>query len=100
MQNLKYVLFCPLLFNLCPFISNIICESYLNLTAASSHYKDNWICDETWFRLLNTHYPHLKYTFNFTREGLNRALSASAKAGQFTGPNERLNARTLVIRGE
>jgi hypothetical protein len=33
--------------------SNIICDSYLNLTAASSHYQDNWICDETWFRLLN-----------------------------------------------
>ena len=68
--------------------SNIICESYLNLTAASSHYQDNWICDETWFRLLNALYPHSKYTFKFTREGLNRALSASAKAGQFTGPNE------------
>jgi hypothetical protein len=66
--------------------SNIICDSYLNLTAVSSHYQDNWICDETWFRLLNAHYPHLKNTFNFTREGLNRALSA--KAGSFTGPNE------------
>jgi hypothetical protein len=87
--------------------SNITCVSYLNLTAASSHYQDNWIiCDETWFsRLLNVHYPHLKNTFNFTREGLNRALSA--KAGPFTGPNDsasswqnsRLNARTLVIRG-
>jgi hypothetical protein len=66
--------------------SNIICDSYLNLTAASSLYQDNWICDETWFRLLNAHYPHLKNTFNFTREGLNRALSA--KAGPFTGPNE------------
>ena len=49
-------------------------------------YQDNWICDETWFRLLNAHYPHLKNTFNFTREGLNRALSA--KAGPFIGPNE------------
>jgi hypothetical protein len=66
--------------------SNIICDSYLNLTAASSQYQDNWICDETWFRLLNAHYPHLKNAFNFTREGLNRALSA--KAGPFTGPNE------------
>jgi hypothetical protein len=33
--------------------SNIICDSYLNLTDASSHYQDNWICDETWFRLFN-----------------------------------------------
>jgi hypothetical protein len=66
--------------------SNIICDSYLNLTAASSQYQDNWICGETWFRLINAHYPHLKNTFNFTREGLNRALSA--KAGPFTDPNE------------
>jgi hypothetical protein len=66
--------------------SNIICDSYLTLTAASSHYRDNWICDETLFRLLNAHYLHLKKAFNFTREGLNCALSA--KAGLFTGPNE------------
>jgi hypothetical protein len=36
--------------------------------------------------MLNAHYPHLKNTFNFTREGLNRALSA--KAGPFTGSIE------------
>jgi hypothetical protein len=64
----------------------LISNSYLNLTAASSLYQDNWICDETWFRLLNAHYPHLKNTFNFTRGGLIHALSA--KAGPFTGPNE------------
>jgi hypothetical protein len=64
----------------------IISDSYLNLTAASSQYQDNWICYETWFRLLNSHYQHLKNTFNFTRVGLNRALSV--KAGPFTGPNE------------
>ena len=51
---------------------SIISDSYLNLTAASSQYQDNWICDETWFRLLNAHYPHMKNTFNFTRMGLNR----------------------------
>ncbi len=47
--------------------------------------SQNWICDETLFRLLNAHYPHLKKAFNFTREGLNRTLSA--KAGPITGPN-------------
>ena len=36
--------------------------------------------------MINAHCPHLKNTFNFTREGLNRALSA--KAGPFTDPNE------------
>jgi hypothetical protein len=65
----------------------LISDSYLNLTAASSHYQDKWICDETCFRLLNAHYyPHLKNAFNFTRVGLIRALSA--KAGPFHDPNE------------
>jgi hypothetical protein len=62
------------------------CDSYLNLTAASSHYQDNWIYYETCFRLLNAHYPRLKNTFNLTREGLNRAFSA--KAGPFTSHNQ------------
>jgi hypothetical protein len=64
----------------------LISNSYLSLTAASSHYQDNWICDETLFRLLNAHYPYLKKTFTFTRMGLTHALSA--KAGPFTEPNE------------
>ena len=85
---------------------SIISDSYLNLTAASSQYQDNWICDETWFRLLNAHYPHMKNTFNFTRVGLNRALSV--KAGPSTGQmnstsswqNSELNVHTLVRGGE
>jgi hypothetical protein len=64
----------------------LICDSYLSLTAACSQYQDNWICDETCFRLLNAHYPRLKNTFKFTREGLNHALSA--KAGPFHGHNQ------------
>ena len=63
----------------------IICDSNLS-DCCQLTVPGHWICDETWFRLLNAHYPHLKNTFNFTREGLNRALSA--KAGPFTGPNE------------
>ncbi len=39
--------------------------------------------NETIFRPLNSHYPQSKKTFNFTQEGLNRALSA--KAGPCTG---------------
>ena len=48
--------------------------------------SQNWKYDETLFRLLNAHYPHLKKAFNFNREGLNRTLSSMA--GPFTGPNE------------
>jgi hypothetical protein len=36
------------------------------------------MCDKTIFRILNSHYPHLKNAFNFTRSGLNRVLSVKA----------------------
>jgi hypothetical protein len=61
-------------------------ESYFNLTTAWSQYQDKWICDATLYRLLNAHYPHLKNTFVFTREALNRVLSA--KACPCIAPNE------------
>ena len=61
-------------------------ESYFNLTTAWSQYQDKWICDETLYRLLNAHYPHLKNTFVFTREALNHVNSA--KAGPCIAPNE------------
>ena len=64
----------------------LILQSYINLTTACSQYQDKWICNETLYRLLNAHYPHLKNTFVFTREALNRVLSA--KAGPCIAPNE------------
>ncbi len=64
----------------------LILQSYINLTTACSQYQDKWICDETLYRLLNAHYPNLKNTFVFTREALNRVLSA--KAGTCMAPNE------------
>ena len=65
--------------------ANIIFSSYYNLTGASPHCQQCWMFDETIFRLLNSHLPHLKNTFTFTRRGLNRALSS--KAGLCTGQN-------------
>lgn len=65
--------------------ATIIFSSYYNLTSACPNYQKCWMCDETIFRLLNSHFPHLKNTFTFTRTGLNRALSS--KAGLCTGRN-------------
>ena len=65
--------------------ASIISSSYFTLTGASPMYQQCWMCDETIFRLLNSHFPHLKKTLNFTRTGLNRALSS--KAGLCTGQN-------------
>ena len=64
----------------------LILESYINLTTDCSQYQGKWICNETLYRLLNGHYPHLKNTFVFTREALNHVLSA--KAGPCIAPNE------------
>ena len=58
--------------------TKLIFDSYCNLTSASSLYQHCWMCDETIFRMLNSHYPHLKKAFNFTRSGLNHVLSAKA----------------------
>jgi hypothetical protein len=67
---------------------NIICTSYLMLSAAAPQYQNQnkWLCNETLFQILNTHYPNLKTTFNFTRGGLSHALND--KAGPFSGSNE------------
>ena len=53
--------------------SKLIFDSYCILTSASPLYQQCWMCDETIFMILNSHYPHLKKAFNFTRTGLNRA---------------------------
>ncbi len=60
---------------------------YLKLTTARTEYLDNWICDETLFRLLNAHLPLLKNnTFKFTRKLLVQAIGA--KAVPFHGKHE------------
>jgi hypothetical protein len=66
--------------------SQLISDCYLAFTAASSHQQDNWLCDETWVRLLIAHYPNLKKTCSLTRMLVTRAITK--KAGPFTGPNE------------
>ena len=59
--------------------SKLIFDSYCILTSASPLYQQCWLCDETIFRILNSHYPSLKKAFNFTRQCLNRALSVKAR---------------------
>ena len=63
--------------------SILIFNSYLSLTAASSHYQDKykWLCDETLFRLLTSHYPKLKDTIAFTRGGHGRRWCRASLAG-------------------
>ena len=32
--------------------SDIICQCYMNLTDAVEKFQDNWMCDETWVRVI------------------------------------------------
>ena len=54
--------------------NNLILESWKQL-ATKTHYQNTWICDETWFRFVELHYPALKNAVNFSRAQLNRVLS-------------------------
>ncbi len=52
---------------------------YLKLTTARTEFLDNWICNETLYRLLSAHLPHLKNnTFKFTRKLLIQVIGAKA----------------------
>ena len=57
---------------------DIICRCYINLTDAIEKYQDNWICDETWVRVISARYPDVIKTIGFSREIFNRAISRHA----------------------
>ena len=58
----------------------IIFDAYCKLTATLVELQDNWICDQSLFRLIDAHYPTFKNTFGFTQKLLVRAISAYATA--------------------
>ena len=65
---------------------DLIIQHYIKLTDAVEDYREKWICDETVLRLINTHFPSLKGTLNFTRKNLNSALRSAA--GLFNETNK------------
>jgi hypothetical protein len=68
---------------------------YLKLTTARTEFLDNWICDETLYRLLSAHLPHLKNnTFKFTRKLLIQAIGAKAV---LSGPSYLMSRRGGVL---
>ena len=40
--------------------------------------QDNWICDETWVRVISARYPDVIKTIGFSRATFNRAISRHA----------------------
>ena len=62
----------------------LILDAFWNL-ANSPQYKNQWLCDETVFRVLGVTYPNLAQAFHFDRKTLNRALKKAA--GLFDSSN-------------
>ncbi len=58
--------------------SDIIRQCYVNLTDALEKYQDNWVCDETWVRVISAHYPDVINSIGFLRATFNCAISRHA----------------------
>ena len=65
---------------------SIIYQCYVNLTDAVKKFQDNWMSDETCFRVLSSRYPDVINSVGFSRELFNRAISRYAT--QCGSPNE------------
>ena len=64
----------------------IIYQCYIKLTDAIEKYQDNWMCDETWFKVITSHYPEVVNAIGgLSREDFNRAISDHAS--QCGAPN-------------
>ena len=57
---------------------DIIRQCYVNMTDAVAKYQDNWMCDETWARLISSRYPEVINSVGFSRATFNRAISTLA----------------------
>ena len=58
--------------------SDIIRQCYVNLTDAVEKFQDNWMCDETWVRVITARYPDVINSILFSRATFNRAISTIA----------------------
>jgi len=48
-------------------------------------YSDKWICDESWFRIMNERFPNLSQAFNFRRTDVVKTIALLA--GPFNDSN-------------
>ena len=65
--------------------NDIISQCYINLNNAVEKYQDNWICNETWFRVISACYPNVINSVGFSRVAFNCAISR--RASQCGTPN-------------
>ncbi len=58
--------------------SDIIFQCFVNLTDGLKKYQDNWMSDETWFRVTSSRYPDVFNSIGFSRTTFIRAISMHA----------------------
>ena len=58
--------------------NKVIYQCYVKLTDVVEKYQDNWICDETWFRVIKSHYPDVINSIGFSRTDFICAISGHA----------------------
>ena len=56
----------------------IICQCFVNLTDAVEKFQDNWMCDETWVRVITARYPDVINSIGSSCSSFNRAISMLA----------------------
>ena len=54
---------------------DLISDAWRKISSENSLYSDQWLCDETWYRVIRRYYPSLPDTIKFNRTVLNRALT-------------------------
>ena len=57
---------------------DIIRQCFVNLTDAIMKYQVNWMCDETWVRVISTRYPDVINSIGFSRATFNHGISMLA----------------------
>ena len=57
---------------------DIIRQCFVNLTDAVEKFQDNWMCDETWVRVITARYPDVINSIGFSRSSFNRVISMLA----------------------
>ncbi len=61
-------------------------ESWLQITdSLLNDYYNKWICDELWYRIMCSHFPHFSGAFPFERSTFVRGISRMV--GGFDNPN-------------
>jgi len=64
----------------------LVSKSWVQLTDdPRQQYSDKWICDESWFRIMNEKFPNLSQAFNFRRTDVVKTITLLA--GPFNHSN-------------